>query len=338
MKKNNILRNLIIIAIAAGLLVLFLVFKGCAGNKKAGAVTNVVVTKGNIKLSINSTGSVMPQNRLEIKPPMSGRVEKILVVEGQRVKLGQTLAYMSSSDRAAIIDAARAQGQKNLKQWEDIYKLIPLVAPINGEVIVASVQPGQTVSQTDAIVVLSDRLIVQAQVDETDIGKVRLGQVTNITLDAYPNKMVAGKVDHIYYESKTVNNVTIYNVDILPDSVPDFFRSGMSANVDIVQQEKKDTLLLPSEAVKKDRNDGNFVLVPSKDKKTERKQVVTGLADNDNTEIVSGLSEGDTVMIVKQNYFVQKKDDTTSPFMPKRPGQNTKSSAGGTKSGGGPPF
>jgi membrane fusion protein, macrolide-specific efflux system len=332
-KNSNLTRNIVIAAVV--LILGFVVLKTCGKSKKAESVTNAVVTRGDIKLSINSTGSKMPQNRLEIKPPLAGRMEKILVVEGQKIKAGQTLAYMSSSDRAALLDAARSQGEKNLKEWETIYKPIPLVAPINGQVIVRAVEPGQTVTQADAVIVLSDRLIVKAQVDETDIGKIQNGQKAYITLDAYPDQTVSGKVDHVYYESKITNNVTIYEVDILPDAVPDFFRSGMSANVDIVQQEKKGILLLPSAAVKKDRNDGNFVMVPVKDKKPEKKPVATGLSDNDNTEIASGLNEGDTVVIVKQSYSVQKKDDTSSPLVPKRPGPGAKGS--GRNAGGGFP-
>jgi macrolide-specific efflux system membrane fusion protein len=318
LKMKKLSRNKIILIIAGAIVLLALVIL-LLPKKGAKITATYIPHMGTIKISVSTTGDVQPQNRLEIKPPLAGRVEKILVVEGQNVKLGQTLAYMSSSDRAAIIDAARAQGEKNLKQWEDIYKLIPLVAPINGEVIVQSVQPGQSVAMSDDIVVLSDRLIVQAQVDETDIGKIKLGQETNITLDAYPNKIISGKVDHIYYESKTVNNVTIYDVDILPDSVPDFFRSGMSANIDIVEDEKDNVVLLPLDAVKKIKDKNVVFVKPEKGGKNERREVVTGLADDDNVEIVSGLAVTETVVTEKLNYVAQQKSSAVNPFMPGRP-------------------
>ena len=92
-----------------------------------------------------------------------------------------------------------------------------ILSPIDGEVIVATIQPGQTVTTTDDVVVLSDHLIVRAQVDETDIGKIQLGQKAFISLDAYPDRRIQATVEHIYYESSTVNNVTIYNVDLLPN-------------------------------------------------------------------------------------------------------------------------
>jgi membrane fusion protein, macrolide-specific efflux system len=109
---------------------------------------------GSIKTFISSTGTILPKNRLEIKPPVNGRIERILVKEGDKVKTGDTLAWMSSTERAALLDAARGKGEQAVNYWENAYKAIPLIAPIDGEVIVATTQPGQTVTTSDAIVVL----------------------------------------------------------------------------------------------------------------------------------------------------------------------------------------
>ncbi|MCE5301159.1 MAG: efflux RND transporter periplasmic adaptor subunit [Spirochaetia bacterium] len=289
------------------------------GTNKTEQLKTVKVALSDLRISVIVTGNVQPQNRLEIKPPVAGRVEKILVVEGDYVKKGQTLALLSSTDRAALLDAARAKGEASLKEWEDTYKPIPVVAPLAGEVIVRSVEPGQSVAASDAVIVLSDRLIVRAQVDETDIGKVKKNQAAVITLDAYPGESIRARVDHISYESKMVNNVTTYYVDILPASVPAYFRSGMSANVEIIQQEKTGVLTLPVDAVK-ESGEGNFVLVPSADgKKPARVNVTTGMTDGTNMEIVAGLKEGDNVFVNGSNYVpVSKAEEGTNPFMPKR--------------------
>ena len=147
-------------------------------------------TIGAIRVIITTTGTVLPKNRLEVKPPVNGRIESILVQEGQKVKRGQALAWMSSTDRAALLDAAEGQGEAALKYWKDAYKPIALLSPIDGEVIVATTQPGQTVTTSDAVVVLSDHLIVRAQVDETDIGKITVNLKAVITLDAYPEAKI----------------------------------------------------------------------------------------------------------------------------------------------------
>ena len=287
--------------------------------------------RGSIQTIITTTATILPKNRLEIKAPVSGRVEKVLVAEGEIVKTGQILAWMSSTDRAALLDAARGQGEAEYKKWVDVYKPIPLLAPIDGQVIVATTQPGQTVTPTDAVVVLSDHLIVRAQVDETDIGKIKLEQAAVISLDAYPDTKIKAKVDHIYYESTTVNNVTIYNVDLVPEEIPTFFRSGMNANVDFIIASKDNVLLLPMAAVI-NKGDVNFVYLESSDNnKPQRQEVIVGITDDKNVEIVSGLKEDDNVVIRTKKFSLNKSKGGSNPFMAS--GRPPSSPQGGSSGG-----
>ncbi len=273
---------------------------------------------GNISDTISTTGTVLPKNRLEVKPPVNGRIDEILVREGQKVKSSEVLAWMSSTERAALLDAAREQGEETLKYWKQVYKAIPLISPIDGEVIVATTQPGQTVTTSEAVVVLSDQLIVRAQVDETDIGKIKLGQDAKIVLDAYPDAKVKAKVEHIYFESQTVNNVTIYQVDLLPADVPPFFRSGMNATVDFIIDSRRDALLIPSEAVSKEK-DGNFVYVKEPDSQEPVKRPLQlGITDDKNTEVLSGITLNETLIAKTKKYMLPTSNTGTNPFMPAR--------------------
>ena len=264
--------------------------------RKETVYTETRPQRGSISLSVSATGVVTPRNRLEIKPPISGRVEKILVTEGERIKKGEILAWMSSTERAALLDAARAKGEEEMKKWEDVYKPTPIVAPLTGFIIKRNVEPGQTITSQDPILVMADNLIVQAQVDETDMGKLKPGQKAEIVLDAYPEKNIQGEIEHIAYESQIVNNVTIYQVDILPEKTLGIFRSGMSANVDVTISAKKDVLLLPVTAIK-ERKGMKFVLLKTKSGEPEIREVETGIEDGKNTEIVSGLKESDLVLV-----------------------------------------
>jgi len=273
---------------------------------------------GSIQVNISTTGTILPKNRLEIKPPVAGRVDNILIQEGQKVKTGQVLGWMSSTERAALLDSARGQGEDALKQWQEVYKAIPLIAPIDGEVIVSRMQPGQTVSTADAAIVLSDTLIVRAQVDETDIGKIKPGLKAKITLDAYPGQTIKAVVDHIYRESITTNNVTIYQVDLLPEDLPEFLRSGMNTSVDFLVEDKDNILLLPTQAITQ-RDNRYFVMVKDADGKTIQREISTGISDDKNIEITSGLSREDTVLIKGKKYTLPKSNQTGSnPFMPSR--------------------
>ena len=308
-------KGLIIVISASVLVVFFILFAVLRKGSDDEQYKKVPVVRGDLKVTVLSTGSVQPENRLEIKPQVSGRVESVLVQEGQYVKKGQQLALISSTERAALIDAARARGEDEEKKWEEYYKPVPIMAPINGTIILRSIEPGQTFTTADAVLVMSDRLTVKAQVDETDISKIKTRQKANIVLDAYPNEVVPAKVDKIAYDAKTISNVTTYIVDVLPDKTPRFMLSGMTANVTFLIDVKKNVMLLPTEAVK-NKDNYFYVLVEEKnalDKPVEKK-VETGASDGKNVEISSGLAEEDVALIAKPSS--KGKSKSSSPFSP----------------------
>jgi len=146
---------------------------------------------------------------------------------------------------------------------------------------------------------------------------VRVNQKAIITLDAYPEVTIRGVVNHIAYESELVNNVTIYDVDILPEEIPDFLRSGMSANVEVIENEKNNILIIPQMALVQQ---GNTFCVNIKDKKNDKvikREVTTGINDGTNIEITSGLTRDDLIAL-KQTDFLKKKNSGSNPFMPSR--------------------
>lgn len=312
---------------------------GCARDAKdVSVVTEVRPRVGDIRKTISTTGIVQPQNRLEMKPPVAGRIDRILVKEGQKVRAGEIVALMSSTERAALLDAAKAKGEQELTYWQDTYKAIPLIAPIDGTVIVSVMQPGQAITQADPVIVLSDRLIVQAQIDETDIGGVQEGQKAAITLDAYPSVRVRATVSHIYHESTIVNNVTVYKADLLPQEIPAEFRSGMSANAEIIEAVREGVLLVPAEALGREGRETTVLVGLGKNKKPETRVVQTGLSDGTDTEIVSGLSEMDTLLIVSKKYTQVKSGSQGgggNPFSPQQGRRRPSGGSGGSGGGGG---
>ncbi len=315
--NKRIRTTLILASLVAAVVIIVMMSRG--RKSPVFTVREVYPHVGTIRTFVSTTGTILPKNRLEIKPPINGRVEKILVSEGDRVRAGQTLIWMSSTDRAALIDAARAQGSEQLKYWQEVYRPIPLVAPISGTVIVRSLEPGQTALTTTAILVLSDYLQVEANVDETDIGRVRVGQKAELSLEAYPDVTATGKVTHIKYESTTVNNVTTYEVDIMPDRTPAVFRSGMTANINIIDQEKNNVLLLPDSAIQRENGQSYVLVRAGKGEKSEKRVIQTGLNDDQHVEIVSGLSESDTVLIVDKGLKISTEKKKSNPFLPKPP-------------------
>jgi macrolide-specific efflux system membrane fusion protein len=276
----------------------------------------IVVEKGSIELNVLATGTVKPENRLEVKPPIAGRAEQVLVQEGQNVAKGQPLLIMSSLERAALLDAARARGTEELKRWEDLYRAAPILAPIKGTIILRKIEPGQTFATTDAIIVMSDRLTLQAQVDETDIGQIHVGQTGVIVLDAYPNQPVDGKVEKIAYEANVVTNVTTYVVTLTVDKVPDFMRSGMTANVTFNVSTKSDIITIPSEAVRTRGNTKTVQMREAQSNKITDRKIETGVSDGRRVEVVSGLADGERILVPKLSTFLRDKGEGSNPFSP----------------------
>ncbi|MDF7824430.1 HlyD family efflux transporter periplasmic adaptor subunit [Pontiellaceae bacterium B12227] len=209
-----------------------------------------VVEVRDIRITVESTGEVQPRNRLDVKPPIAGRLEELMVDEGDKVKKGQILGWISSTERATLLDAALATSKEELAYWEDLYKPSPLISPLDGTIIARNFEPGQSIGVNDAVVVIADDLIIVANLDETDIGQVENEQAVKVALEAYADREFECVVEKIAYDAKTVSNVTMYEVDVRPNRVPRFARSGMTANLEFVVEEKEGILALPASAVK----------------------------------------------------------------------------------------
>jgi len=269
------------------------------------------VERGDIDVFVQATGQVQPENRLVVKPTIAGRIEEVLIEEGKAVKAGQVLAWMSSNDRAALLDLAKAKGDDEVKHWSDIYKPSPIIAPLAGFVIAKNIEVGQVVATGDTVFVISNRLIINAQVDETDLGRVKLGQPTTITLDAYSDQPIPGKVARIAYEAKTANNVTVYDIRVLPNKVPDFMRSGMTASVRFVESAHEGVLKVPvslfreTKTIKELQRPGSEVKVLVKtgeEKNTptyDERQVTLGATDGRMVEVTTGLAGSDSIFARK---------------------------------------
>lgn len=299
--------------------------------KDAGpAYREVEVRRDDIHVTIQATAVVRPENRVQVKPATGGRVEEVRVREGDAVTRGQIVALMSSTDRAALLDSARARGEAEMARWQDIYKATPLMAPLNGTVILRNVEPGQSISASDVVIVIADRLIMEAQVDETDLARIRLGQTAMIGLDAYPDHAITGHVSHIAFEAKAQDNVTIYNVEIQPDQIPDFMRSGMTADITFQVESRTNVLVIAAEAVRSEKGKRS-VLLPAADPKAApaSREIRTGLTDGKVVEVVSGLGEGDTAVVQKLQAPGAAGDAKKNPFMPTRMGPPRRSGSGG---------
>ena len=200
-------------------------------------------------------------------------------------------------------EAQVQQSQAALRIAEANLGYATITAPMGGVVASVSTQQGETVTsgsaaaQAPTFVTIIDlnRLQVDAYVDETDIGKVRVGHEATFGVDAFPDKEFGGKVTAIYPKALIQQNVVTYDVVIAFDNREGLLRPDMTANTTITVAKREKALAIPNQAVR--REDGErMVLVPEGDR-VARRQVKTGWKDKSYTEILSGLKEGDRVLV-----------------------------------------
>lgn len=265
--------------------------------RRVAAMTAFKPEKGDLITKTQATGTVEPENRVLVTPSVPGRAEQVLFEEGREVEKGAVLAWISSSERTALLDSLKMKDStpEERRMVEEAYNLTPVVAPITGMVVKRSVEPGQSVSPGKELAVVSDRLIVKTFVDETDIGAVKEGQRAEFYLDAFPKSRREGRVLAISHESVSKDGVIVYEVKVLPAGSTRALRSGMTADVLITTGRKKDVLMIPKRAVKY-RDGGAAVSVKTSPAAgLSDKEIKTGAADEKMIEVKEGLAETDTV-------------------------------------------
>ena len=151
-------KALFIISLAASLILAGYLIKNRKGGKKEVNYKTVQTKLHDLNVMIQSTGSVEPMNKVQIMPPVSGRMDKILIQEGQMVERGEVIGQMSSTNRAALLDVARSMKKKDLIKWKEVYRPTPIVAPVSGLIISKRVVPGQTVVQQTVLFEMSDKM------------------------------------------------------------------------------------------------------------------------------------------------------------------------------------
>jgi len=181
-----------------------------------------------------------------------------------------------------------------------------VVSPVDGVVTQRAVQIGQIISSgisnvgggTTALVVSDlSRIFVLAAVDESDIGQVRPGQRVKVTVDAHRNREFTGEVVRISPRGVNVSNVVTFEVKIeVTARDKELLRPEMTANVEVLIDERPDALLAPSDAIFR-RGGKTWVSLQAADGAKTDREVNAGISDGRRTEILSGLTVGETVLV-----------------------------------------
>jgi HlyD family secretion protein len=222
---------------------------------------------------------------------------------------------MSATRNLAVAraDIARSQAQVAqaealLDRDEEDLRNSTIVSPMDGIVLSRDVEVGDAVSsilvlgsQATLVMTLGDvsEVYVKGKVDEADISRVYLGQPAHITVESLKGKKFEGKVTKISPMGVEKDNVTTFEVRVSIRNPSGELKANMSANAEIIQEEKQNVLLVPETAVVYDKEHKTFLEVPDPTAENGRRKVAAqlGISNGVKAELVSGLKEGDKVIL-----------------------------------------
>ena len=277
--------------------------------RNAGGLTTAQAATASIN-GVSSIGSATFAYQAErtLTAQAAGTVTSINVQEGSDVAKDDIILGLSGDDLTESIQSASESlrsAEISMQNLQDTMNNYTITAPISGTIIEKDAKVGDAVKTGDTLCIVYDLsyLEMNINVDELQISSISVGQQVQITADAVPDKTYVGTVTRVSMKGTANGGTTTYPVSIRIDDT-DGLRPGMNANAEIVVAEAKNALVVPNAAVVR----GSYVLVtkdsPSAanaDTAMEAPEgfvyvpVKTGVSDDDYTQIVSGIQEGDTI-------------------------------------------
>lgn len=317
MKKKIVILLLVLVAVSGLSWALF--------SAKDETITVVTPQTAPAVQTVYATGTVEAQRMIPVSPKVPARLMALLVDEGSAVKTGDILAQLEDVDlrqTLADLEAKKELADTYLARIEPLSKTggvsrqmldeakvslksaeaavekaqaelsyLQLTAPEDGTIIRRDGEVGELASTGTPVFWINggDKIRIETEVDEEDISITKVGQKVLISADAYPGQIFSGKVASITPKGDPV--ARSYRVRVtLPEEENTPLMIGMTAETNIITQEKEAALMIPSSAVK----DGHVILLANK--KAEHKTVITGIRTKDATEVLEGLSERDTII------------------------------------------
>ncbi|QQG47859.1 MAG: efflux RND transporter periplasmic adaptor subunit [Candidatus Woesebacteria bacterium] len=333
--KGTRRRNKIIVIIVI-LIALFFVLRGRA---KKVPLQYATVSKNNIESRVSASGILNGKKSVSLHFAIAGKLNYLGVSIGDNVSKGQTIAALDNTDLNSALQTAINNRRNTQAAVENIHDQVKdhssdetfsqkatrtasevandnawasllaaerdmqnavIYSPFSGVVVnQASLNPGQNITTTDLIAQMVDfsQKDFDATVDESDIGQVQIGQSANVTLNAYGDTVFSGKVVEIDPQTQTSSTgaiAVIVKIEVGDSRIAKIY--GLNGNADIITSSKKDVLIIPQDAL----IDDSHVYVNKGTGITEKREIKIGIKSDTDVEVISGLSEGEQVIINPQ--------------------------------------
>jgi len=286
----------------------------------ASAEANVSTYEANIEQDkVNAAAPDLPMYKATLDRNLAMQKEGIVSRQTLDDANKEYLAALTKRDSSqaqigvdnAKLKQARAQvmqSQAGLKQLEEQLGYTTIEAPMDGVILSRDVEIGDAVSSilvlgSTATLVMTEgdttEVYVQGKVDESDIAHVYMGQPARIKVESFRDRLFYGKVTKIAPMGVEKDNVTTFEVRVSINNPGGELKANMTANAEIMMDEHKNVLTVPENAVSYDNQRNASVQVPDKSQKdgTRKVAVKVGLSNGSATEVLSGLKEGDQVVL-----------------------------------------
>lgn len=306
-------------------------FRESAVTTPAVVTKQIEATRGSLKLIVSGSGQIEANSQVDLKSVRAGDgvdIVSVPVKNDQAVKKGQIIAVLDSGDVARSVAQSRlslTSAEIKLKQTEDTYDTqtdddrrtrqlqeiavsqsrisledaqetlsdCTIRAPFDGIVTGLSVEAGDSLSNDTVLAsVITEEMKVSISLNEVDAVKVKVGDTAQLSFNALSDVTLSGKVSKLDTIGKTSSGVVSYGAEIVLDEQNDLLKPGMSVTAEIVVEEKNNIVLVPTNALSY-QGDKAYVTLAN----GQKKEVTTGMTDNASTEIVSGLSDKEKIVI-----------------------------------------
>lgn len=250
------------------------------------------------KAQLEGMLKTLNDNMNKVRSGLDAVNEGLKAVQSQLSSLSSAKMQLPSDE---LLDAQLKQAEAGLALAKHQLGNAKIYAPIDGIVASISVEEGEMVAQTMAPVDIIDttKLLLDIQVDENEITKLKEGQTVSVKIDAVPDQAYTGEITMVspITDPRSQN----YSVRIQIDNAAGYLKAGMFARAQLVIAQKDDVIAVPAEAVL-DEN-GVKVVYVAKDGKAQKRRVEVGMNNSDMIEITKGLDVGEDIIVEGQQYL-----------------------------------
>jgi RND family efflux transporter MFP subunit len=225
------------------------------------------------------------------------------------------------------------QAKKKLNDLKEDLNDYYITAPFSGILSKLNIKKGDLIASNQIIgTIITNQKIAKISLNEIDVAQVKVGQTAILTFDAFPDLKVKGRVIEISTLAKEEQGVISYDVKISLENDNKEIKPGMSVNAEIIVDRKENVLLVPNSAIKSDgmgkyveviknyeiKKRNSFKPVAISPNLIEKRYIKTGISNDEFTEILEGLNEGEVIIIRTLNQTAQSRQQT-NPFLPRLP-------------------